>query len=216
MPSQRQLAQTLVRHFGPPFADELGIELESNTPSPLFRWLCACLLFSARIGHGQATSAARALNKAGWTTAQKMADSTWEQRVKTLNRSGYARYDESTARMLGDTAGLLLDRYGGDLRKLREAAERDPARERKLLKEFKGLGDVGVDIFFREAQIAWDELYPFADRRALKTAKQLGLPADAKRLARLVSQRELPTLASALARVALDKQLDAVREQAAA
>jgi hypothetical protein len=45
-------------------------------------------------------------------------------------------------------------------------------RECKLLKEFKGIGDVGANIFCREAQIAWDELYPFADRKALVVSQE--------------------------------------------
>lgn len=68
--------------------------------------------------------------------------------------------------MLGATAAMLQDKYQGDLRKLRDAAE----RERDLLKECKGLSEVGVDIFMREAQIVWPELYPFADRKALQAA----------------------------------------------
>ena len=72
--------------------------------------------------------------------------------------------------MLGDTALMLLDKYRGDLRQLRAAAGRDPRRERLLLKECKGIGEVGADIFCREAQITWDELFPFADRRALEAA----------------------------------------------
>lgn len=214
-PTQKQIVQTLVKHFGPTYSVEQGIDLEKNTPSLLFRWLCACILFSARIGQQQAISAAQALRKAGWTTAKKMSDSTWRQRTDVLNRAGYARYDESTSRMLGDTAQMLLDRYGGDLRKLRDAAQRDPRRQRKLLKEAKGMGDVGVDIFFREVQIAWDELYPFVDPRALKTAKQLGLPDNPKRLAQLVSKSDLPQLAAALTRVGLEKKTDEVVLRAA-
>ena len=95
-----------------------------------------------------------------------------------LNRHGYARYDERTAAMLGDACELLLERYRGDLRRLRDEAGRDPRRERRLLKQVKGLGDVGVDIFFREAQVAWEELFPFVDRRAAQTARRLGLDAD--------------------------------------
>ena len=109
--------------------------------------------------------------------------------MRALNAAGYARYDESTSRMLGETCDLLLERYRGDLRRLREEAPRDRKRERKLLKEFKGMGDTGVDIFFREAQAAWDELYPFADRRALQAASQLGLGSDRTTLAQLVERR---------------------------
>jgi len=50
-----------------------------------------------------------------------------------VNQAGDARCDEKTSRMLADTSSLLMKRYHGDLRKRREAAERDPARERKLL-----------------------------------------------------------------------------------
>jgi hypothetical protein len=133
-----------------------------------------------------------------------------------LNRAGYARYDESTARLLGDSCALLLERYRGDLRRLREQAERDPRRERALLKEFKGIGDVGVDIFFREAQVAWDELYPFADRRAMRAAQRLGLGGNVHALARLVDgdARQFARLAAALVRVGLERDYEGVREAA--
>ncbi len=137
-----------------------------------------------------------------------------EQRAKTLNEAGYARYDERTSTMLEDMAQLLLDRYGGDLRKLREEDDREPQRERKLLKEFKGIGDVGADIFFREAQVAWEELFPFADRRALEGAKELGLEDEAEALLRLVGDRDLPRLVAALVRVKLEGDQDEVLEEA--
>lgn len=213
-PASKEVTKALLRLHGRTFADELGIRIEKNTPSPLFRLLCAALLFSARIGADIAVRAARALADEGWTTPEKMAGSTWEKRAKTLNRSGYARYDERTATMLGETAETLLDRYGGDLRKLREEAGRDPGRERELLKEFKGIGDVGVDVFFREVQVAWIELHPFADQRALEGAKKLGLEADASSLARLVSKKDFPSLVAALVRVGLEKDHERVLKEA--
>jgi adenylosuccinate lyase len=135
--------------------------------------------------------------------------------VEAPNAAGYTRYQERTATMLGDTAELVLDRWGGDLRKLREAAERDPQRERRLLKEAKGMGDVGVDIFFREVQVAWEELVPFADRRALQAAKRLRLGSDAKALHRLVgSPQEFARLVAALVRTELEDDYAAVRSAA--
>jgi hypothetical protein len=209
-PSKQQTVEVLLERHGQTLADDLSIDVAKGTPSPLFRLLIASILASARIGHRIAVDAARALTDHGWTTAQKMADATWAQRVRVLNRAGYARYDERTSRMLGDTCALLLERYRGDLRRLREAAERHPDRERALLKEFKGIGDVGVDIFFREVQVAWQELHPFADRRALDTAKQLGLGADPEALARLTGgdPRRFARLAAALVRAALEDDLD--------
>ena len=38
---------------------------------------------------------------------------------------------------LGETAKLVLDKYDGDLNKLREAAKRKVPAEKKLIKEFK-------------------------------------------------------------------------------
>lgn len=64
--------------------------------------------------------------------------------------------------------------------------------ERRFLKEFKGIGEVGADIFCREVQSVWDELFPFADARALAAAAHLGLPAAAGELAALVDRRDFP------------------------
>lgn len=214
-PKKRIVAALLDRH-GRTYGEELGIDIARNTPSPLFRWLCGSILFSTRISTDLATSAARALARKGWRTAKQMSQSTWAERTRTLNRSGYARYDESTSRMLGDTTELLVREYGGDLRKLRERAERDPDAERSLLKEFKGLGDVGVDIFFRETQSAWSELYPFADKKALAAAQHLGLGKDARALARLVDRSDFPRLVAALVRTNLAKDYDEVIAQASA
>jgi endonuclease III len=211
---QDHIIATLLEEHGRTYAEQLGIELAAGTPSPLFRWLCAALLMSARIRAEAAIDAARALADQGWTTAARMAAASWEERTRTLNRAGYARYDESTARMLGDTAELLQDKYQGDLRKLRDAAEREPARERALLKECKGIGEVGVDIFMREAQIVWPELYPFADRKALETAAQLGLDDDPRALADRVPRKDLPRLLAALVRVSLAGGLERSREAA--
>ena len=214
-PSKDRIVQVLLERHGRTYAAELGIDLAKGTPSVLYRWLCAATLLSARIGAGVAMAAAKALAKEGWTTPEKMAAATWEQRTRTLNRAGYARYDESTSRMLGDTASMLLDKYGGDLRKLRAAAGRAPARERALLKECKGIGEVGADIFGREAQIAWDELYPFADRRALRAAARLGLEDDPAKLAGRVPHRDFPRLLAALVRTGLAKDFESVLEAAA-
>ena len=50
----------------------------------------------------------------------------------------------------------------------------------------QGFGEVAVNIFCREAQEAWKELFPFADDRTLKLAAEHGLPDDAVKLAELV------------------------------
>jgi endonuclease III len=213
-PTREEILNTLLQQHGQTFAAEIGIPIQDETPSALFQLLCSTILFSTRISVRLATSAAQALAQQGWTTPQAMVDASWEDRARVLNESGYARYDERTASMLGDTAQFLLERYEGDVRRLREEAERQPKQERALLKECKGLGDVGVDIFFREAQGVWDELYPFADKRARAGAESLGLPTDAAELAKLVEKDDFPRLVAALVRVELENDAENVREAA--
>lgn len=209
--SRRDVYRTLIERHGRTYADEMGIYLASGGPSPLFQLLVGSLLMSARISSGVAMSAARALFDHGLTTAQAMADASWQERVDALGEGSYRRYDESTSSYLGDTAQLLLDEYGGDLRRLRDAADRDPSKERKLLKACKGIGDVGVDIFMREVQAVWDELRPFADGKALGAARRLGLGSSASDLADVAGDDDIALLVAALVRTDLDDDYDAVR-----
>lgn len=208
---QERVVQTLLKLYGRTFAGDLGIRATENQPSPLFQLLISALLFSTRINHNIALKSARILFERGWTTPERMVASTWEQRVQALDEGGYVRYDERTSTMLAETAQMVIDRYQGDLRKLREAAEQDPGQERRLLDQFKGVGNVAVNIFFREVQLAWPELFPFADQRVLATAKTLGLPADSKKLASLAGGRkDFVKLVSALVRVGLDHKQDEI------
>lgn len=215
MASKKDTVQALLDLHGRTYAEELGIELGKPSPSDLFQLLCASVLYSARIDARIATKAFKNLKREGWRSARSMARSRWEERVDALNDAGYTRYQERTSTMLGDLSEHLLERWGGDLRKLRDEAERDPKRERKLLKEAKGLGDVGVDIFFREVQAAWEELVPFADRRALDAARRLKLAGDPRRLQRLADGgADFFRLVAALVRTELADDYDAVRRAA--
>lgn len=210
MKSAERLVDALLERHGRTFTQTLGIQLAENTPAPLFQTLCLALLFSARIRASIAVEAMRALLDAGWTTAGHMARSNWQSRVSVLNDAGYARFDEKTASMLGEASNLLIERYGGDLRRLRRQAERKPAEERRLLKEIDGIGDVGVDIFFRDVQAAWPELRPFVDKKAVDGARRIGLPTSASELSELVEERDFPRLVTALVRMELAGDSDEV------
>lgn len=182
-----------------------------NEPSPLFCLLCAALVFSTRITHTLAQNAAAGIFQRGWTTAEKLASTTWEERVRALNEARYRRYDEQTASYLGEAARKALDDYDGDLRNLRRKADHSPPLERRLLKEFKGIGNVGAEIFCREVQVIWRELLPFADERVTEAARRLGLPASAEELRELAGDDAFPLLAAALVKVGLETDYDAVR-----
>lgn len=69
-------------------------------------------------------------------------------------------------------------------------------------------------MFFREAQSVWDELYRFADNRALAGAESPGLPTDAAEQAKLVEKDDSPRLVAALVRVALENDGATVHESA--
>lgn len=196
----RDTARAVLARYGTTYAREAGIDL-ADAPAPLFQLLVLAELLSARIGAPIAIAAAVELREAGFTTAAKMRDATWRQRVDALGRGHYRRYDERTATQLGDAAVLLLDRYGGDLRRLAEAAGSDVARAARLLQEVKGIGPTGAAVFLREVQAVWPWVRPYLDERALAGARRVGLPADPQRLAALVAPDELAALAAGLVRI---------------
>lgn len=211
---QRIVEELLARH-GQTFADELGVNIQRNTPAPLFRVLCLALLTSAPVGAAQAMRACRALGEAGLTTPRKMADSSWQDRVTILNEHGYARYDEKTASQLEAVTHHLQETYHGDLRYLREKADGSRDKARKQLKTFKGIGGVGADIFLREVQICWAEYRPFADKMALKAAARLELGDDADALSQWVEPETVPRLVAALVRTQLAKDHESIEKAAA-
>ncbi|MGW0366709.1 endonuclease [Streptomyces sp. NPDC002990] len=198
------MLRRLLEQYGQTCAEEAGIRLR-NTPAPLYQLVTLCVLFAVRIKADIAVAAARELFAAGLRTPRAMAASSWQDRVDALGRAHYRRYDESTAAALGDGAAFVLDRYRGDLRRLREEAGRDPGRTRELLREIPRIGPVGADIFCREAQGLWPELRPAFDRRARQGADALGLPTTPEGLDGLVGADDLPRLAAALIRVELSK-----------
>lgn len=204
-------AQALLDVCGRTYAEDAGIDLR-DTPMPLYRLLVLAHLLSARISADIAIAAARALSDAGLRDARRMADATWQQRVDALGVGGYRRYDERTATQLGDEAHLVLDRYHGDLRRMRQQGD-----ARSLLRQLPGIGPTGADIFLREVQGVWPEYVPYIDEKALAGARRLGLPGTPAGLARLVDDDELPRLAAGLVRVALSKRAaDEVRSAASA
>lgn len=196
--------RALVDTHGRTYADEAGIRLR-DAPQPLYRLLVLSHLLSARIRGSIAVATARALYDAGLRDPRRMAAADWQERVDALGRGGYRRYDERTATQLGEAAELLNERWGGDLRRLKKEAGGDLAEERRLLREFPGVGPAGVDIFLREAQLVWPEAGPTLDRKALQGARRLGLPSDPDRLLDLAGKTEPAVLAAALVRAAVDK-----------
>jgi hypothetical protein len=70
------------------------------------------------------------------------------KRRALLDSSGYTRYDFSTATNLLGIAKTLKEKYGSLERLHAEASSSSDLKNR--LREFKGVGSVGVNIFLRE------------------------------------------------------------------
>ncbi|WP_327658734.1 MULTISPECIES: endonuclease [unclassified Streptomyces] len=206
MAGDKKVLRELLDSEGRTYAAEAGIRLK-NTPQPLYRTLVLASLLSARIRASVAVATTRALHDAGLRDPRRMADATWQQRVDALGEGGYRRYDERTATQLGDGARMLLDDWGGDLRRMREQADGDEAELRALLRRTPGLGPTGAGIFLREVQDIWPEYAPFLDAKALQGAARLGLPKNPTTLIRLAGGTPRAELSAALVRAALDKHV---------
>ena len=189
----------LLRQHGQTNCEDAGITLKDK-PSALWRLLVLSLLLSARISSGIAVAAARELSRAGYRTPRAMRDASWQDRVDALGRAHYRRYDESTSTMLGELADAVLEKYRGDLRRLRD----DSTDIEQDVQQFKGIGPAGAAIFCREAQGVWPELAPYVDSLAADGAERLGLPRSPERLAGLVQDTDLPRLIAACVRAARD------------
>lgn len=212
MADEKAVMRELLRTSGQTYAAEAGIR-SADTPQPLYRTLVLSCLLSARIRASVAVASARALYEAGMRGPRQMADATWQQRVDALGRGGYRRYDERTATQLGDGARLVLDEWGGDLRRMRERADGDAEALKRQLRQVPGLGPTGADIFLREVQDVWTEYAPRFDAKVLQGAERLGLPQNTSALLRLAGDEKPGVTAAALVRAALDSKLSqAVRD----
>ncbi len=196
------LVRRLLDVAGTTYAAEARITM-ADKPMPLFQLLVLCMLASKPIDATIAMGAARELFHAGLRTPKAVLAADRHTMIAAFGRAHYVRYDESSATRLADMAGLVRDDYAGDLRALAERSGRDPAAAKRMLKEFKGIGDTGADIFLREVQDVWTWVRPHFDDRALEAAKRLGLPAQPSKLGDLAPQ-DNARLAAALVRVSLD------------
>ncbi|NCC21566.1 MAG: hypothetical protein EOM26_03790 [Alphaproteobacteria bacterium] len=209
-----KVCKEIMNRYPQTFAQECGINLRKGDPDSLFQWLCASLLMSTRISAGISVKAMRALLDQGWTSPEKMRDSTWNERQRVLDQAGYTRYKETTATRLGDAAHLVLRKYNGDLGNLCSACEGDLHCIHDALQEFNGVGDVGADIFCREAQDVWDGLYPFLDDTARDSAQKFGLPPDAEELTMYAKKGDYPLLMTGLVRATLQNDIEDIKNAA--
>lgn len=208
MDEPKQIVRRLLKVAGTTYASEAGVRI-SDKPMPLFQLLVLCMLASKPIDATIAMRAGHELFSDGLRTPKAVLASDRRTMIRAFGRAHYVRYDESSATRLVDIAEQVRDEYSGDLRELARRSEHDVRVTIRRLKQFKGIGDTGADIFLREVQDVWPWVRPYFDKRAIAGAKKLGLPADPKELGRL-APRDNARLAAALVRASLD---DEVRRQ---
>jgi endonuclease III len=203
MAGSKETVRRLLDEAGTTYAHEAGIRLDDK-PMPLFELLVLCMLASKPIDATIAVQAARELFAEKLRTPDAVRAADRKTMIDAFGRASYARYDESSATRLTEMADAVHEKYRGDLRRLGESRDVDTVRKR--LKDFKGIGDTGADIFLREVQDTWTWVRPQFDERARTTAKKLGLPDDPKALQKLAGTHPAQ-LAAALVRVSLDDEL---------
>jgi hypothetical protein len=217
---QKRTARAVLEREGRGFAEEIGLG-RTNNPASLFGLLVAAVVVAPR---GEATGPARAAHEVTnrWHTASDLAAAAAQDVAKELGAAveGFDADDgddsaSGDARTLVALAAAVSETWGGDLRRLREEAGEDPARERALLTELPGVDDAVADVFLREVQVLWPEIAPFADDRALRAAAALGLGESADDLGRYGGGAEkVGRLAGALARIEVEGSHDDVRRAA--
>jgi endonuclease III len=210
MDTRKQLVRRLLKAAGTTYAEEAGIRI-NDKPMPLFQLLVLCMLASKPIDATTAMRAARQLFTAGLRTPKTVLASDRRSMISAFSRAHYVRYDESSATRLTDIAERVRDDYSSDLREIARRSQHDIRSATRMLKQFKGIGDTGADIYLREVQDVWTWARPYFDERATAAARALGLPTDPEKLGAL-APRANARLAAALVRSALD---DEVRQQVA-
>jgi endonuclease III len=210
MDQHKQVVRQLLKVAGTTYAAEADVRI-SDKPMPLFQLLVLCMLASKPIDATIAMRAGHELFRAGLKTPKAVLDADRHTMIEAFGRAHYARYDESSATRLTEMAQRIVDDYGGDLREIPRRTSENVDAAKQMLKEFKGIGDTGADIFLREVQDVWTWVRPHFDKRATRTAKALGLPDDPEKLGAL-APRANAKLAAALVRASLDED---VRRQVA-
>jgi len=169
----------LVDELGRPYHELLDINLRSGKKEEIFKWFIASSLFGARISETIAMRTYKQFEKDGLLSPERIIARGWSRLVESLDRGGYVRYDFSTADDILALSDLLMRSYDGDLNRLHDQAK-DPADLEARLKEFRGVGDVTVNIFLRELCGVWEKASPLPGKHVILAARNLGLVKSAR------------------------------------
>lgn len=157
------------------YSEELGIELAKNTDRELFKWFLAGILFGARISQTIAHHTYESFARHGLLDPAHILTAGWDFLVNPVMREGgYVRYDGKTSREVLANCAMLINEYGGSLRRLHDRARDSRDLEARLL-AFDGVGPVTVNIFLRELRPYWKKSDPEPLPRVIELAARHGI-----------------------------------------
>lgn len=171
----RRVVVTLLKRVPGRFSTELGLTLGRDRPRDLFLWFLAALLYGTRISGTIVAHTHAEFVRRGLVGPEQLIKTGWDGLVEVLDAGGYVRYDFKTATKLLDVMHQLVDRYGGDLNRLHDAARDASDVERRLIELGKGIGEVTIEIFLRELRGVWPKADPPVSALAVLAANHLWL-----------------------------------------
>jgi len=198
----QQKIEELVRNYGKPFSEMLGINLKSGKNEEIVKWFLASILYAKPIRESSATKTYFCFLKHGVTNAEKILATGWHGLVDILDEGGYTRYDFSTADKLLEVFGNLQKQYKGNLNLLHEKAKDSRDLEERIKKLGKGIGETTVSIFLREMRYCWKKADPKPSSLVRLAMKELKIK-DLKKFAK-EKKIDIVRLETALLRYAKD------------
>lgn len=182
-------AKDLESHSGEPF-----VTYADGVLSPFQELLCAVVL-SRPISHRLGLRTIRTLFYPPYelTSAKKIMDAGPEKLKQALwdARTQHKAKTADQLHYLADYALDLLsdkdDTEGSQLGPILAHSNANTGLDR-LVKEIKGFGPTGRQIFQRRVQWLWEAAYPFIDDRSRKALEELGLPSHEEGLTDLIEE----------------------------
>ncbi|KXH38333.1 hypothetical protein CNYM01_07523 [Colletotrichum nymphaeae SA-01] len=200
-----------------------------------FQNLVAALLLSKPISHRLGLRTINTLLNPpfGLRTPQDLDEAGFEGRRKVMWEAR-TQHQEKTAVQLGDLVEGVRKICGGDgdggegkedegdvekmtaLREMVKGMKTEEAQrkvEKVLTDGIKGVGPTGAGIFLRRVQEEWEEVFPYADQRALEAAVKFGVIQEgdgAKELADVVEgdRGKFVRMLDVLVGIQLEKKMD--------
>ncbi|MFQ6009867.1 MAG: hypothetical protein ACE5J7_01975 [Candidatus Aenigmatarchaeota archaeon] len=165
----------LLKEYGKPYSEILGINLRSRKNSEIVKWFLASLLYAKPIQESCATRTYREFERRRVVTAKKIVDTGWDDLVEILDAGSYTRYDFSTATKLLSVFSALLKKYRGNLNVLYQRSSDSQDIEKRLMGLGKGIGPATVSIFLRDMQKTWRRAEPKPTPLMRIAMKKLGI-----------------------------------------